>query len=99
MDTLSVRRPRPKISNIRKKEENWKNSSKTRKKERVASANKKIGHALKTRQSHSIEYWVSKIVPQRYFEGNKSSVVLRGSGPRRCISIPFSEQITVCNTH
>ena len=40
---------------------------------------KVIGPALETRQSHTIEHGVTKIVPQRYCQGNKSPAILRGS--------------------
>ena len=56
-----------------------------------------IGIALETRQSHTIEYGVSKIVPEGHREGNKSPVVLQGSAARRCISVPMCDQSTSCN--
>ena len=60
---------------------------------------KSIGPTLETRQSHTIEYWVSKIVPEGHREGNKSPAVLRGSAARRCISVPMCDQSTACNPH
>ena len=56
-----------------------------------------IGPALETRQSHNIEYGVSKIVPEGHREGNKSHAVLRGSAANRCISVPMCDQCTACN--
>ena len=41
----------------------------------------------RNRQSHTIEYGVSKIVPEEHREGNKSPSVLRGSAARRCVRI------------
>ena len=54
---------------------------------------KNISIALKTRQSHIIEYRDSKIVPQRYRKFNKSPAVRRGSVARRSISIPMCDQM------
>ena len=54
---------------------------------------KSIGPALKTRQSQTIKSRATKIFPQRYWEGNKTTAVLRGSGARRRISITISEDI------
>ena len=48
---------------------------------------KGIGPALETRQSHTVEYGVNQIVPERYCEGNKSPAVLRGSATGKRISI------------
>ena len=51
--------------------------------DRAAYASKKsIGPALETRQSHTIEYGVSKTVPEGHREENKSPAVLRGSVAR-----------------
>ena len=60
---------------------------------------KRISPALETRQSHTIEYDVSKIIPEDNCEGNKSPVVLRGSAARRRISVPMCDQGTECNPH
>ena len=57
-----------------------------------------ISPALKTLVSHH-RIRVSKIDPQRYWEGNKSSALLRGSAPRRGISIPMSDQGAACKSH
>ena len=58
---------------------------------------KGIGLPLKTRQSHTIEYGVNQVVPERYWEGNKRPAVLRGSAAGRSISIPMCDQSTACN--
>ena len=66
----------------------WKKKKKKQeeaKMERAAKPIKSIGPALETHQSHTIEFGVTKIVPQRYWQGNKSPAVLRGSASRRCI--------------
>ena len=68
--------------------------------DRATQANKKsTGPTLGTRQSHTIVYWVRKIVPEIHREGNKSPVVLRGSAASRCISVPMCDQSTTCNPH
>ena len=68
--------------------------------DRAAQANKKsIGPALETRQYHTIEYGVSKIVPEGHRDGNKNPAVLRGSATRWRISIPMFDQGTACNPH
>ena len=56
-------------------------------------ANKKALAVLliETRQSHTIEYVVTKIVQQRCWKENKSPAVQRGSAARRCISVPMCE--------
>ena len=53
--------------------------------DRADNANKKNYPALETRQSHTIEYGVSKIVPEGHSEGNKSPAMLRGSAARERI--------------
>ena len=58
---------------------------------------KGIGPALKTRQSHTIEHRVSKIIPERYREGNKTPAILQGSAARRRVSIPMCDQSTSCD--
>ena len=60
---------------------------------------RKHGPAIETRQSHTIEYRVSKIVPDGHGEGNKSPAILRGSAARRRIGIPMCNQSTTCNPH
>ena len=57
---------------------------------------KSIGPALETRQYHTIEYGVSKIVSEGHYQGNKSPAVLRGSAARRLISIPMCNKSTTC---
>ena len=56
-------------------------------------------YALETRQPYTIEYRVSKIVPQGHWDRIKSHVVLQGSVARRRISIPMCDQRTECNPH
>ena len=72
----------PIIPNYRKKEEKWK-----------TVANKKAFSALTTRQSHAIEYKVSKIVPMRHWDRNKGPARMRGSTARRRKSIPMCRHI------
>ena len=48
-------------------------------------------------QSDTIKYGVNQIVPERYWEGNKSPAVLRGSAAGRRISKPMCDQSTACN--
>ena len=64
-----------------------------------ANEKKIIGPACKTHHSHTIEYRGSKIVPQRYWVGNKNPAVLLGSTARRRISISMCDQSTACNLH
>ena len=40
---------------------------------------------------------VNQIIPERYWEGNKSPAELRGSAARRRKSIPMCDQSTACN--
>ena len=60
---------------------------------------KSIGPALKTRQSHTIEYKVTKIVSQRQWEGNKNHAILRDSAAIGGISLPMSDQSIEGNLH
>ena len=60
---------------------------------------KGIGPALKIRQFHTIEHRVSKIIAERYREGNKTPAILRGSAARRRISIPMCNHSTTCDTY
>ena len=64
IDTWSVRRPSATIPTHRKKEENGKTENGRIGKHSSLGKWKTIGPALKTRESHTIEYMVSKIVPQ-----------------------------------
>ena len=57
-----------------------------------------IGSALKTHQSYTIKYRVTKIVPESHWEGHKGSTVLRSCTARRCKRVPMSNQITTSNT-
>ena len=59
---------------------------------------KGIGPTPETRQSHTIRHRVSKIIPERYWEGNKSPATLWGYAARRRISIPMCDQSTTCNS-
>ena len=52
-----------------------------------------------TRQSHTIEYGVTKIVSQIFWQGNKSSAILGGPAARRRISVPMCDHSTACNTN
>ena len=64
--TISVQRPQPHNINLLK-ERIERDNSRRQKMERAALSKKKnIGPALKTRQPHTIEYGVSKIVSQRH---------------------------------
>ena len=65
INTLSVWRPQPHNTNPwneRREREN----SRRQKVSKQQSQKKGIGAALETRQSHTIEHGVTKIVPQRY---------------------------------
>ena len=98
INTLSVRRPKPHNTIHRRKEEKGKNSRRQKGSE-LLGQQKRIGPTLETRQSHIIEHRVTKIVPERYREGNKSPAVLRDSAARRCIRKPMCDQSTTCNPH
>ena len=74
----------PTIQTNRIKEENWETVKKTY---RTTLENKIIRPALNAHQSHTIEYRVSNIVPQRYRQENKSLAVLGGSAAWRRISM------------
>ena len=58
-----------------------------------------IGPALETRQSHIMEYRVTKTVLQRYWKWNKSPATLGDSAARRGISVPMCDHIAECNLH
>ena len=88
----------PKTPTHSRKEDNGKYSKRQKGNEQPMPI-KNISPALKTRQSHTIEYRVSKIVPQRYCAANTSHAVLRGSAARRHTSIPMCNLSTVCNPH
>ena len=77
----------------RERENSW-----SQKRREQLGQQKGIGPALETRQSHTIEYGVNQIVPDRYWEGTKSPAVLRGSAADRRISIPMCDQSTSCNS-
>ena len=96
IDTLSAGIPQPHTTNLERKRRERENSSRQKRREQLCQQ-KGIGPALESRQSHSIEYGVYQIVPEKYWEGNKSPVVLRGSAAGRGISIPMCDQSTACN--
>ena len=85
IDTLSVRSLQPHSTNLLRKRRERENSWRQKRREQLGQQ-KGIGPALETRQSHTIEYGVNQIVPERYWEGNKSPVVLRGSAAGRRIT-------------
>ena len=60
------------ISTHRMKEEHGKTAGDKNGASSKANIYKGIHSALETRQSKTIEYWVTKIVQQRYWQGNKS---------------------------
>ena len=88
--------PSPIVPTYRGKEEKRKIVEDKKRREQLGEQ-KGIGPALETRQSHTIEYGVNQIVPERYSEGNKSPAVLRGSAAGRRLSIPMCDQSTACN--
>ena len=55
--------------------------------------------AFKTRQSHTIENRVRKIVPQRHCDGNKKAAVMRGVAAKGRIGILMCDQSTACHPH
>ena len=89
--------PSPTIPTYRQKEEKGKKSRRLQQGQSSLGQQRSIGHALETRQSHTIEYGVCKIVPEGLQEGNKSPAVLQGSAARRCISVSMCDQSTACN--
>ena len=99
INTRSVRRPpSPTIPTHRMKEIKRENSRKQKQKTAGAAMQiKRHSPALETRQSHTIEYGVTKIVQQRYWKENKSPAVLRCSAVRRRISVPMSDHSAACN--
>ena len=79
INTLSVRRPpTPQHQPIEWKKRKG-NSRRQKVREQLVQY-KGIGPALETSQSHTIQHGVTKIVPQRYYENNKSPVIVRGGG-------------------
>ena len=95
---ISPKTPAPHYQPIHRKKRNGKRVEDDSR-DRADQANKKHWRALETRHSHTIEYGVSKIVPEGHLEGNKSPAVLRCSAERRCISVPMCDQSTACNPH
>ena len=94
--TLSVRRP--KASQYQPIE--WKKRKgkyQETKREPAARPIKGIDPAVETRESHTIEYGVTKIIPQRYWLENESPIVLRGSAARRRISVAMCDHSAAFN--
>ena len=89
--------PSPTIPTYRQKEEKGKKSKRLIVGIEKLRPTKKHCSAPETRQSHTNEYGVSKIVPEGHREGNKSSAVLQGSAARQCISVLMCDQSTACN--
>ena len=87
--------PNPTLPTYRKRRER-ENSWRQKRREQLGQQ-KGIGPALEIRQSDTIEYRVNQIIPERYWEGNKSPAVLRGSAAGRRISIPMCDQSTASN--
>ena len=96
IDILSVQRPQPHTTNLYRKRRERENSWRQKRREQLGQQ-KGIGPAVETSQFHNIEYGVNQIVPERYWERNKSNAVLRGSAAGRRISIPMCDQSTACN--
>ena len=85
--TISVLRQQPlKLNFFEQTEEKGKYSRRQKSIEQLRAI-KSIGHAVK-----SIEYRVSKIVPQGRWLKNKGRAILRGSGARKRISIKMCDQ-------
>ena len=97
--TYQSEHPSPTIPTYKQKEEKGKKEWKTIVDIEQLRPKKSIGPALETRQSHTIEYWVSTIVPEGHRVGNESPAVLRGSAARLCVSVPMCDQSTACNPH
>ena len=74
--TLSVQWPQP-HNIIREWEGKGKKKTTKRVWTQLIGKYKSIGPALETRQSHTVEYWVSKIVPQDTERGIKVSATRR----------------------
>ena len=95
---VSRKTPAPQYQPIDRKKKNWKIVE--NKRDRAAKATKKsIGPSLETRQSHTIEYRVIKIVSQGHWKRNKCPGVLRGSAASNLISIPMWDKRTAFNPH
>ena len=92
---ISLKTPAPHYQPIEKKkirENSWR-----QKRREQLGQQKGIGPALETRQSHTIKYGVNQIVPERYWEKNKSPAVLLGSAVGKRKNIPMCDQSTACN--
>ena len=66
IDTLSVRRPQPHTTNYQPIEEKKRKGKYLKTKKERATRPTKMHWPLETRQSHTIEYGVNQIVPERY---------------------------------
>ena len=95
-NTLSVQKPQSHTTNP------WKEEGKIvgDKKEKADHVNRRAlaSSALETRQSHTIQHRVTKIVPKRHREGHKGSAILRSPTTRRRERVPMSNQSTRSNT-
>ena len=79
-NTGSVQRHQPHTTNTwKEKREN----SRRQKRKRGSCLQENIDSALETRQYHTIKHRVTKIVPKRYREGHKASVILRSLTTRK----------------
>ena len=87
MYTISVRRPQPHNTNLQTERREREKEQKTIVGIEQLRPIKKHGPAFETRQSHTIEYAASKILPEGHRKGNKSPAVLQGSAARLCISV------------
>ena len=98
INTPSVRRPQPHNTNPQNERRESENSNRQKVSEQLGQW-RGIGPALATRQSHTIEHWVTKIVPQRHWPGHKSAAIPWDSAARRRIGVPMCDHTTVCNPH
>ena len=98
INTLSVLRPRPNNTNPLNERREKENRRRQKVGEQLGQQNG-INPALEICLSHIIECGVTKIIPQRYLQGNKSPAILRGSAASRRISVPMYDQSAACNLH
>ena len=70
-------------------------------KKRASSWAKKkaLAQTFENRESHTIEYTLTKIVKHRYWEVNKSLAVLRGFAAKKGITVPFRTTAVVLWLH
>ena len=71
IDILSVRRPQPHTTNLKRKRRERENRWRQKRREQLGQQ-KGIGPALEARQSNTIKYGVNQSVPERYWVGKKS---------------------------